>query len=249
MGLCDELSGYGWNRAVHHRQRAAARAVRVAHRLEERRRRGRRPCPVGPVGAAGGERAAPDAQLRVDRLERVVGSCEQREVGRRRRVRTVEPELREPEAVEVRLVADDHVVEGRHCAGERGRVLREPGLRGGIERRRPRAGVVHRHVDAAVESGGRLDVAEHGQLAGSGRDLPGKPVRRDPRRREAREPGWAIFAFAVTRSAARTVSSAAPRVIEGPPARAASRARNTRRPSRGAWGGFAARWGYASSGA
>ena len=43
--------------------------------------------------------------------ERVVGRCEQRLVRRCGEVLAAAPELRQPEAVEVRLVADDEVVD------------------------------------------------------------------------------------------------------------------------------------------
>ena len=67
----------------------------------------------------------PTRDRRVDRLERVVGLRQEREVGGRRGVRAVRRELRQPEAVQVRLVADDDLVEARQQPRDRGRVLRE----------------------------------------------------------------------------------------------------------------------------
>ena len=125
----------------------------------------------------------------IDRLQRVVRPGEQLQVGRRRRVRAVGRELRQPEAVEVRLVADDHVVERRQRPCDRGRVLRELGLRRRVERRRRRAGVVDGDVDLhARETGGGLDVAEDLELSGRRREEARTPVRRDPHGREAGEP-------------------------------------------------------------
>ena len=58
-------------------------------------------------------------------FDRVVGGDQQREVGGRRRVAAVLVELRHPEAVEVRLVADDHVADLGHLRDDRGDVRRE----------------------------------------------------------------------------------------------------------------------------
>ena len=174
--------------AVHHRQRSAARPVRGAERLDERCRRRGRADSLGPVGATRRDCSAPDAQARVDRLERVVGLREEGEVGRRRRDRPVGRELRQPEAVQVRLVADDDVVEARQGDGEGGGVLRELRLGDRIERRRRRAGRVDRDVDPdAREPCGRLDVAEDLELAGRRRGEAGSPVGGDADRRHPRE--------------------------------------------------------------
>ena len=109
---------------VHDGQRAAARPVGGAHVLEERDRRMRVATRARPVDAPGRERAAPDADRRVDGLERVVGAREQRQVCRCGRVGPVGIELRQPEAVEVRLVADDHVVDRRQLQLQDGEVAR-----------------------------------------------------------------------------------------------------------------------------
>ena len=110
------------------------------------------------------------------------------EVGGRRRDRPVGRELRQPEAVQVRLVADDDVVEARQGDGEGGGVLRELRLGDRIERRRRRAGRVDRDVDLdAREPCGRLDVTEDLELAGRRRGETGSPVGGDADGRHSRE--------------------------------------------------------------
>ena len=54
--------------------------------------------------------------LRIGPLERVVDLDQQREVRRRGNVAALGVELRHPEAVQVRLVADDHVADLRRVA-------------------------------------------------------------------------------------------------------------------------------------
>ena len=174
---------------VHHRQRPPAGAVRGTHRLDERRGGRRRSYALGPVGAAGRERAAPDAQAGVDGLEGVVGAREQREVRRRGRVRSVRAELREPEAVQIRLVADDDVVEAGQGGGERRGVLRERALGGSVERCRRGAGRIDGDVDLdAGEARRGLDVPQDAELAGRRGGESRPPVGRHPHGREACEP-------------------------------------------------------------
>ena len=125
---------------------------------DEARRRDRVAAGVRLVDAARRERAAPDDRLRRRRLDGVVGRGEQREIGGGRRAGAVEVELRQPEAVQVRLVADDQVAEARvrlarsprrtrrtppaprasaaSCASRRGRRRRRRGRRAGLPRRR-----------------------------------------------------------------------------------------------------------------
>ena len=175
--------------AVHDRQCAPARAVSDAERLEERGRRGRGPDPVRTVATSRRERTAPDAEGRIDGLQRVVRLGKQLEVGRSGGVRPVGCELREPETIEVGLVADDDVVERRERARQCRGVLRELRLCGRVQRGRARAGVVDRDVDPHAREPRRgLDVLEHLQLVRRRRDEARLPVRRDPHRREAGEP-------------------------------------------------------------
>ena len=121
---------------VHDREQPVARAVGGAHVLQERDRRVRVAARSGPVDAPGRERAAPDARCRVDRLERVVRAGEEREIRRRGRIGAVRVELRQPEAVDVRLVADDHVVHGRQLLLQHGEIGGELLARLGRQRRR-----------------------------------------------------------------------------------------------------------------
>ena len=65
-----------------------------------------------------GECAADHVHVVGDELERVVGAREQQLVRARREVGAVHPELRHPEEVQVRLVADDEVA-------DRGELLRD----------------------------------------------------------------------------------------------------------------------------
>ena len=80
---------------------------------------------LGRSTPRGAERAAPDADVRRRRLERVVAASQEAQVRRRGCTAPGQVELRQPEAVQVRLVADDHVAEGRVVAHDRGRVARE----------------------------------------------------------------------------------------------------------------------------
>ena len=81
--------------------------------------------PAGPVAPARRDRTAVDAHVGRDGLQRVVRPREEREVRGGRGTRPVQGELREPEAVEVRLVPDDDVLERRRAAHDRGRVRGE----------------------------------------------------------------------------------------------------------------------------
>ena len=66
---------------------------------------------AGPVDPARRQRAAPDRDVLVGLLGGVVRLRQKREVGRRGRVVPRLVELRQPEAVQVRLVADDDVAD------------------------------------------------------------------------------------------------------------------------------------------
>ena len=117
---------------VHERPGAAARAVRRTGRGDEVQRRdrdvGARPrVVVAPLR----EGEAEHADLRIDRLQRVVARRERAHVGRGRELLAAGPELRLPEAGLVRLVADDEVPHSRVAA-------REPLEERGVLRRRVR---------------------------------------------------------------------------------------------------------------
>src|SRR2546421_6415558 len=94
---------------VHDRLRPPARLVRRTH-VRDERGRGVRVAPgVRPVDAARRDGAAEHGDLRGHGLERVVRLREERLVGGRGHVASVQAELRQPVAVQVRLVADDVV--------------------------------------------------------------------------------------------------------------------------------------------
>ena len=151
-----------------------------------RGRRVRRPRAGGVVAAARRQRAADHVDVRRDVLQRVVGLREQREVRGRRGVRAVGAELRQPEQVQVRLVADDHVADGGERARDRRRVGGE--LR---PRRRRRRG----HAAERVDGDDRPDPV--------GRGCDRRPLERGElrcrRRLERRRPDGAEHDRAVAR--------------------------------------------------
>ena len=164
---------------------AAARLERSAEVADERRRRVRVAARAGPVDAPRRQRAAPDPHVLVRLLRRVVGSDEQRVVGGRGRVSAVGVELRHPEPVEVRLVADDHVADRGHLIDDRRDVRRELPPRLARQRGRRGSGLVDREEDAQpVGSSG--DVAKDVELLGGGRGESRLPEAGDPDRAEAR---------------------------------------------------------------
>jgi hypothetical protein len=173
---------------VHDRRGPAARAVRGPEALDERGRRVGRARPVRAIRATRGDRAAIDLHLGGDGLDRVVRLREQREVGRRCCARPVRRELGEPEAIEVGLVAHDHVPEGGNVARDRSGIRGEVGPLLVGERRRPRAGAHDGDVDAdAVADAGVDDVAELVQLVVGRLRRTGSPQARDAYRAIARE--------------------------------------------------------------
>ncbi len=183
-----ELSSYGWMRErVHDRRRPARGAVGGAEVGDERGRRVRLACRVGPVAAARRDRPADHLDAGVGRLERVVRLREQALVGGRRGVAAVGGELRQPVAVEVRLVADDHVPDRGGGRDDRGGVGGEIGLVGVGERRRRAAVAEHarEHLDPVGGRGGG-DVAEDRRVLGGDGRLAGRPDLRDP---DGAEPG------------------------------------------------------------
>ena len=203
---------------VHHGLRAAARPVCRSQPLDEGRRGVCRPGAVRAVRAARRDRAAVHRDRRRDRLDRVVGLREEREVGRGRRARSVEPELRQPEAVQVGLVADDHVLDrgrladdGRGIRGEVG-----PGLR--RQRRRTRSRVHDRHVQTDAVPQRRVAHVPERSVApprsASRARASSRLVIRTARNPESRNA--VMRASASTSVDARTSSSTAPTTSPGP---------------------------------
>ena len=121
----------------------------------------RRALAPGAVATACGDGAAVDDDGGVDGLQRVVGACEEAEVGGSGGVGAVGAELRKPEAVQVRLVAHDDLARA-DLAGERRRELGEPGdvrVRGGRLRASRR---VHAEDHVHPEQpGGTVGVPQH----------------------------------------------------------------------------------------
>ena len=178
------------------------------------------------------DRAAEDLDGRVDRLQRRSTSWRAAtdRPARPRRSRPVE--LREPEPVQVRLVADDEVLEVGGPAGERGGVVREARLVVGGQRRRLAAEVVD---GRRTRRGRRASPPRSGCSARSARRRSGRdrrvPDRGHAHRAEAGEPS-AGRASPSPRSVlpAFTSSSAAPRSATG--RRHGRRARPAARPRR-----------------
>ena len=121
---------------VHQRAAASARAVRGAEVLDERRRRVRRSRRIRVVAAARRQPAPDHGQLGVGVLERVIRDREQLLVRGRRGVTAARVELRRPEQVEVRLVADEDRPHRRKRSDESSRVGGERAPRCLVERRR-----------------------------------------------------------------------------------------------------------------
>ena len=116
------------------------------------------------------------------------------DVGRRCNVLTVRAELREPVAVEVRLVADDVLADRRHTADEVGREAGELVPRGRRQRRHAAADGHDRRDDPDVEEdAGCGDRLKRLQLIGRHRALARLPVRGDADRVESRRLGQLHF--------------------------------------------------------
>ena len=173
---------------VHERRRPAAVAVRLPQVVDEDGGRVRRPDTAPDVAAARRDRAAEHRHPRRRRLHRVVGQREQRLVGRRRSVAAVLVELRQPVAIEVRFVADDHDLQGGHPLHDRGGVGGELQLVLLAHRRRPAARVHHARQNGDVrELRGGGHVVEHGLVVIRERALAGNPDLGDPNAAKARE--------------------------------------------------------------
>ena len=175
---------------VHQRALAAGGAVGGTEVADERRRRVRRPRAAWTVGPARGERAAEDPDAGIGGLDRVVAAGEQVRVAHRCEVRPSGAELRLPERVEVRLVADDHRAEPGKGLHERGAVGGEIRALGGGSRRVAREPVPGHHEELHVgplRRGG--NVAERMQEVSVRTALAPLPGRRDDRGAEARVAG------------------------------------------------------------
>ena len=161
---------------VHDRQRPPGRLVGGDEVVDEGGGGVRVLAGAGLVTAARRQRSADHVARRRHRLDGVVRAREQRFVRGRGGVAAVERELRQPEAVVVRLVADDHVLHGRVAAHDRGRERGEVPLLGVAERRRLVAGVQRSDVHLeAVELRRAGDRREPLLLGGRRCAQPGRP--------------------------------------------------------------------------
>ncbi len=119
-------------------------------------------------------------------LRGVVDLREQGEIEGGGEVLAVLAELGEPEAVEVRLVADDHVADRRHVSHDRGDVGRERGSLVLRQRGRRGAAMEDGEVDPEIAFAGPCGgVSQDRQLLRARRGEAGLPVARDPEGVEA----------------------------------------------------------------
>ena len=184
-----------------------------------------------------GESAPPSTcTRRASRLERVVAAREQVGVRERGGVAAAGVELRQPEAVEVRLVADDHVAQLRQRPDERGGVGGEVGALGRRPRRRrgrARARPTTTSCMSARRSRRRRSEDVHEARGGS--PLPALPRRRDA---AASKPASRETSHLRARSAAcRTSESSTSEHVPSPAAaarRSGERSSLARSSSRGA---------------
>ena len=163
---------------VHHRLVPSALAVVGAEVADELGRGVRVPRGIGIVSAPRRECPSDDADVVGHGLEGVVRLGKQRQVVARGDVLAVRPELRQPEAVEVRLVADDEVAVLGNLARERGCVGGE--LR--PQRRRARRGAAADMLDDQERAnvgllGGDRGSSELVHLPGRRFPLAGGPER------------------------------------------------------------------------
>src|SRR3954447_14163044 len=129
------------------------------------------------------EPAPDDLQIRIDGFERVVRLREQPLVRHCCRVVSVCAELRHPEEVQVRLVADDDGADVGKLARQRGGVRSELGA-GGLRQRRRRAQLVHgEHRLDVRRQGGPHCATERWQVSGGSR--PWRPGGGEDIRAEA----------------------------------------------------------------
>ena len=145
---------------------------------------------AGTVDPARRDRAADDEDAFVRRFHRVVRTRKQLDVGARSDVLAVRSELRQPVAVQVRLVAHDVLTDARNALDDVGREARELVACRGGQGRCAAAEVHQRRDDAnAEEVAGGGNRLERRELSGRDRGLTGLPDRRDPDRVEARRFG------------------------------------------------------------
>ena len=138
------------------------------------------------VLTARGECAADHVDVGRDRLERVVGLREQQLVRRRGEVTAAGAELRHPEQVQVRLVADDEVLDAGHEPCDRRCVFRELAAGARVERRRAPVARIDRDDQAhAVELRRGRRVLQRDQLVAAQNRLARRPDRRHADRAEA----------------------------------------------------------------
>ena len=165
--------------AVHDRLRPVAGAVEAAEVRDEGGGGVRLAARGRVVAAVRRDRAADHVDRRVDRLQRVVALRQQPLVVARGDVDPLRAELRPPEAVEVRLVADDEVVHVR-AAPSRARRRRRRTRRGrGRERRCLRAPLVDAEDDPDPVELRRVGrVLERLELVRAGLGLARSPDRR-----------------------------------------------------------------------
>jgi len=78
------------------------------------------PTGAGPVDPARRDGAADDEDALVRRLHRVIRAREQLDIGGRSGILAVRPELREPVAVQVRLVPHDVLADARNAPDDVG---------------------------------------------------------------------------------------------------------------------------------
>ena len=130
-----------------------------------------------PVDAAGRRGAAPEADVVAHGLHRVIGLGEEREVRRRGDVLARRPELRQPEAVEVRLVPDDHVLHGGSARTSAAVYEANSRPRGRRERRRRRTALVDGDEEPDVPLvGGPRDRRSAASSSAAGAPSPGSQM-------------------------------------------------------------------------
>ena len=173
---------------VHDRHCSAACSKSRSEIGDERRGGVRVAASRGLVDAARRERTSVDGGMGPHELQRVVGGREELLIRGRGDVLAARPELRQPEAIEVRLVADDDVVQQRIALRDVRRERREVGAVLVGERRDARTERVEREHDADAGELSRLHgIPERDLVEGTERLLTLRPRLRQPDRVEAGE--------------------------------------------------------------
>ena len=146
-----------------------------------------------------------------DELERVVRPREQQLVGARREIDAAHPELRHPEQVEIRFVADDEVADRRELLRDRRRVRGELTARTRRQRHGSPVARVDRDDQAhAVELRRRGRVPQHDFVVAADRCSPGCHEDRHPYGVEPGERCHVHLRLRDHRIEAATLSSVAP---------------------------------------